>query len=126
MAKLCDFGVAVQKTRETFDVADLTEVAGTPLYAAPEMFVLVPAFRGWGCDIWSLGVCIALFLSGQLCFDPVSEVEHGTLAGALVQETKLSAKARQVVFECLKLHEVDRPRCADLRALPFFSTHCVD
>ena len=126
MAKLCDFGVAMQKTAETFNVADLTEVVGTPLYAAPEMFATATEFCGWGCDIWSFGVCVALFLTGQLWFEAVSEAEHGTLAGTLSQEGKLSAKARQVVLECLKLREADRPQCAHVRALPFFSTHAVD
>ncbi len=126
VAKLCDFGVAVEKTAETFDVADLTEVAGTPLYAAPEMFALVTEFRGWGCDVWSFGVCVALFLSGQLWFDAVSEVQHGTLPEALGRGEKLSSKAKQVVTECLRLREEDRPRCAQVRALQFFATHAVD
>jgi serine/threonine protein kinase len=126
VAKLCDFGVAVQKTAETFDLADLTEIAGTPTYAAPEMFAAVTQFRGWGCDVWSFGVCVALFLTGQLWFDAVSEVEHGTLEEALARGEKLSTRAKHAVGECLRLRECDRPKCAAVRALPLFSSHAVD
>jgi hypothetical protein len=70
---------------------------------------------------------VALFLTGQLWFDAVSEVEHGTLEEALVRgEEKLSSSAKHAVSECLRLRECDRPKCATVRALPLFSSHAVD
>ncbi len=126
IAKLCDFGVAVQKTAETFDVVDLTEAVGKPVYAAPELFGDSPHFRGWGSDVWSYGVSVALFLTGQLWFDCRNEVEQNTLAETLARDDKLSPTARDVIVAALQWSEFDRPSCSLLKRMAFFAPLAID
>jgi serine/threonine protein kinase len=64
VAKICDLGLA--KIR-SFDVASTTnaiQVAGTPQYMAPERLLkqdrATPA-----CDIWSLGITLCEWLTGE-------------------------------------------------------------
>jgi serine/threonine protein kinase len=62
--KICDFGVSKQLTssHET-----MTEQCGTPAYIAPEI-LKDKGYRGFGVDIWSLGVCLYALLYGTVPF----------------------------------------------------------
>lgn len=54
--KLCDFGLAVQKSEQTWTVSNLTDGAGTVYYAAPEIFKCYE-MGGTAMDAFSVFVC---------------------------------------------------------------------
>jgi len=61
--KIADFGVSV-----LFDASDtIRKTAGTPAYLAPEV-VSGGEFHGRAADVWALGVCLYVFVYGQLPF----------------------------------------------------------
>lgn len=58
--RLIDFGLAAESKRR-----DLTEIAGTPYYMAPEV---IQSTYGKQSDLWSLGVVLYTLVSGYLPF----------------------------------------------------------
>ena len=62
--KICDFGVSRQLT-SSHEI--MTEQCGTPAYIAPEI-LKDKGYRGFGVDIWSLGVCLYALLYGTVPF----------------------------------------------------------
>jgi serine/threonine protein kinase len=61
--KICDFGVSrYMKPHEL-----VNEQCGTPAYLAPEI-VLEKGYKGFGADIWSLGVLLFCILTGAMPF----------------------------------------------------------
>ena len=61
--KICDFGVSrYMKPHEL-----VNEQCGTPAYLAPEI-VLEMGYKGFGADIWSLGVLLFCILTGGMPF----------------------------------------------------------
>lgn len=61
--KICDFGVGrYMKPHEL-----INEQCGTPAYLAPEI-VLEKGYKGFGADIWSLGVLLFCLLTGIMPF----------------------------------------------------------
>jgi serine/threonine protein kinase len=63
-AKVCDFGLAAVKTT---DSQELSLVAGTPSYMAPEVLDKAASYSPL-CDIWSIGIIIYVLLCGKLPF----------------------------------------------------------
>ena len=62
--KICDFGVS-KLLASTHEV--MTEQCGTPAYIAPEI-LKDKGYRGFGVDVWSLGVCLYAMLCGTVPF----------------------------------------------------------
>jgi serine/threonine protein kinase len=60
--KLIDFGLSKVQTGKS----NLKTIAGTPYYMAPE--TMEGKGYGDGCDCWSAGVLLYVFMSGYLPF----------------------------------------------------------
>lgn len=64
IVKICDFGVSKLLTSPS---EVMTEQCGTPAYIAPEI-LKDKGYKGFGVDIWSLGVCLYAMLFGTVPF----------------------------------------------------------
>lgn len=61
--KICDFGVGRYMKQHEL----INEQCGTPAYLAPEI-VLEKGYKGFGADIWSLGILLFCLLTGNMPF----------------------------------------------------------
>jgi len=75
--KLCDFGCAQPLTGDDC----LTTMAGSPQYAAPEIYSRSLEQPGYGkeCDLWSTGVVLYVMLGGYAPFDADNVYEMAKL-----------------------------------------------
>ena len=66
--KIIDFGFSMKcKTRSKFTIA-----CGTPPYMSPEL-AAGQTYSGMSADIWALGVCLYLMLTGKFPFKASNE-----------------------------------------------------
>jgi serine/threonine protein kinase len=86
--KICDFGVS-KLLKDPNEI--MTEQCGTPAYIAPEI-LKDKGYRGFGVDIWSLGVCLYAMLYGTVPFkaNNMSELHQ------LIMKAKYSLKDDKV------------------------------
>jgi len=85
MSKCTEFG-----KRSTF--------CGTSLYLAPEV-VLQSTYEGVGADIWSLGVCLYVMVTGEFPFDSIAN----SLAEKYTIPTYLSPLCADLLSNILKV-----------------------
>ena len=107
--KLVDFGFATSIEPGTM----LTKWCGTPYYSAPEIFRNIPyAFKA---DIWSLGVVLYLYLSGQMPFESPSAI----VSGSYYLSPKYSSLARDLLSSMLVVSPDSRLSISDVALHPW-------
>lgn len=144
-SKLCDFGIAIQKSAETWELANLMEGAGgeggrevafSPLfvwlmqifkkgtvwYAAPEIYQCYETsdpYIGWPCDIWSFGACIYCACTGDSDADLGSMATLGTLSSFLQGKRQFenARSLEHLLLCCLQIDERKRPHAQKLREM---------
>ena len=98
--KICDFGVSrYMKAHEL-----VNEQCGTPAYLAPEI-VREQGYRGFGADIWSLGVLLYCLLTGSMPFkaSSIDELHKLIIKGdfEFPDNVNLSSDARDLIKSML-------------------------
>lgn len=119
-SKLCDFGVAVQKTSETWNEKDIKEGAGTVWYAAPEIYrshEMREPYIGWPSDVWSFGCCVFCALTGDSDSDLADMVSKKQLEGFLDHRPTLPRSLKMLLCSTLKIEERQRPTARSVRDL---------
>lgn len=105
--KIVDFGLA----KRIFGV-DLprTDLAGTPLFMAPELFDGAPASTQ--SDVYALGVCHYLMLTGRFPFegDTVSALMKAILTAQYTSVRRINEKIPLDIAECVSLMLNREPR----------------
>jgi serine/threonine protein kinase len=110
--KLIDFNVSKilcngQERRSTF--------CGTPAYMAPEV-ILQANYDGKLVDIYSMGVCLFVMVSGKQPFDTIGE----TLAGNIQFPEYVSEECRNLIKSTMELNPTDRISISIIREHPWF------
>ena len=95
--KVCDFGLAAVKNR---DSDELTMSAGTPQYMAPEVLENRGSYSPL-CDVWSIGVMLHALITGVLPFRP--ERSERMLDSILRTELAFDAPALDEALSGLKV-----------------------
>ena len=105
--KICDFGVS----RHIDPKEKINEQCGTPAYLAPEI-IKDEGYKGFGVDIWSLGVLLYCLLTGHMPFkaSTIEELHNKILEGKVdfPENYKLSPGAVDLISKMLVLDPNER------------------
>lgn len=106
--KLCDFGLSIL---EPTDGSSLTERVGSPLWMSPEM--LTKQAYTEKADVYSFGVCFWEFLSGEVPFGDVTQLEVLVQMVSSGQRPKISSSwnvdISQLIEQCWSASQNTRP-----------------
>jgi len=130
---MIDFGYAAW---EDAAAGGLTELAGSPEYAAPEVLAWLdgsgdPYHKS--CDMWSVGVTAYVLLSGELPFDfgEGGDLEahvrtHPPNFSQPIWALESVSAARDFVTKCLQVEPGNRPTAAQALKHPWFMPRADD
>jgi len=130
---MIDFGYAAW---EEAAAGGLTELAGSPEYAAPEVLAWLEGHGepyGKSCDIWSVGVTAYVLLIGELPFDFGSDSDLEAhvrntppkFSQPIWQDESMAA-ARDFVTKCMEIDRTKRPTAAQALKHPWFAPRSDD
>eukprot|EP00403_Amphidinium_massartii_P019528 CAMPEP_0178420746 /NCGR_PEP_ID=MMETSP0689_2-20121128/26290_1 /TAXON_ID=160604 /ORGANISM="Amphidinium massartii, Strain CS-259" /LENGTH=491 /DNA_ID=CAMNT_0020042235 /DNA_START=15 /DNA_END=1487 /DNA_ORIENTATION=- len=112
IVKVADFGLSCQFQPNV----DMTIVAGTPAYAAPDV---LKGKYDQSCDLWSTGVTLYQLLSGELPFDGktdqelVDKVKRGNYSFKAQTWQTVSDSAKDLVRGLLAFKQRERLQAKD-------------
>lgn len=88
---------------------------GTCFYLCPEGYANYYSMKS---DIWSLGICFYLFLTGDYPFDgDDDEYEMNVMENNYIGSEKLSERAKNIIERCLEYNPKDRLGIGELKNL---------
>jgi len=116
VAKLIDFNMSKRCDEVEIDVSTLrrTTFCGTSLYIAPEM-VLNKDYEGQKADIWSLGVCLFVMVTGDYPFDSIA----ASLQQKMVIPSYVSLLCGEVLKGALTFDPKKRFSIEEIRSHPW-------
>jgi len=124
--KVIDWGCAAHYDASDEDAAPMTNIVGTPYYAAPQ--VLEGEYSN-KCDIWSCGIIAYLVLSGGMPFEgeTLQDIKDAVMMGEVVFDdadwTDVSDLAKDFVHHVLVYDEKDRPSAVDALQHPWLAQY---
>jgi serine/threonine protein kinase len=104
--KICDFGVSkVLKSPDEI----MYDQCGTPAYIAPEVFGN-SGYKGFSCDIWSLGVTLYYMLEGEQPFKgrSIEELKKNICSKNYQNIELISKEAEDLLDKMLTLNPEER------------------
>jgi serine/threonine protein kinase len=108
---LGDFGIASE-----FRVGEkVTDRSGTPAYLAPEVHA-GKEYDPVAAEIWSLGVCLFVMLTGYLPFtaNDARSLKNMILAGSFIVPSRLSMEASALIHSMLDEDPRRRPALREI------------
>eukprot|EP00760_Papus_ankaliazontas_P006120 PhM_4_TR12906/c0_g1_i1/m.105955 len=114
--KLCDFGLAVNTT----STKGVRLPPSSLCFMSPEMHLAEDVDAPEKVDVWALGVCAYVMLTGRYPFiaDSVSAIRSAVVAGN-IDVAGLSEGARSFIRSCLNRDPRERPDARSLAAHPW-------
>lgn len=123
--KICDFGIS-----RAIDPEELIrEQCGTPAYLAPEI-VLEKGHRGFGPDIWALGVLLYGMLTGCVLFgaETIPELNANIVKGEIIFPEKplISEEAKSLIKTLVNVDIEKRPSIAEVLKHPWLHSTLIE
>lgn len=125
--KIADFGISVVLKH---DDEKRFSLVGTPNYLSPEVLQKVNKGYGYEVDIWSIGVCAFMMLTGhppfegyvkRITFEHIKNCDYH-----FPPNIQISESAKDFVRTILKIDPNRRPTVIDLANHPFMTTFSTE